>query len=297
MYNNEKKITVVTTSYNSGSHLTRLFKNIIDKAKGKDAIRFLIIDNTNGYDKDLANVFEANDGVEIVLNKGYGLQRSISHANALDIGLKKSQTEYTLIIDPDVHIFKPEWDKVCVEQFNNGDNVIVGAPYPQWKLGKVHDYPSVIFMFFKTSEIKFFNKSFYPFPSTYYILVNSILRKITRLGFLANKPRLDRFKFLRLLSNFLESTIGISSPDTGNQIINSLRKNKFKPINFVSPYSSELDYNDYYFKLAKEYELFFYKKEPFLTHMYGSGVMHWKTDKGSNVDYWTSLIEKVEINA
>ena len=297
MLNNEKKITVVTTSYNSGSHLTRLFKNLIDKAKSKDAIRFLVIDNTNGYDKDLAKLLKANDAVEIVLNKGYRLQRSISHANALDIGLKKSQTEYTLIIDPDVHIFKPEWDRVCVEQFHNGDNVIVGAPYPQWKLGKVHDYPSVIFMFFKTSEIKFFNKSFYPFPSTYYILVNSILRKITRLGFLANKARLDRFKFLRLLSNFLESTIGISSPDTGNQIINSLRKNKFKSINFVSPYSSELDYNDYYFKLAKEYELFFYKKEPFLTHMYGSGVMHWKTDKGSNVNYWTSLIEKVEINA
>ena len=296
MYNNEKKITVVTTSYNSSSHLTRLFKNLIDKAKSKDAIRFLVIDNTNGYDKDLINLLKINDGVEIVLNKGHGLQRSIAHANALDIGLKISETEYTLIIDPDVHIFKSEWDNVCVNQFNNGNNVIIGAPYPQWKLGKVHDYPSVIFMFFKTSEIKLFNKSFYPFPSTYYIIVNSILRKITRLGFLGSKSRLDRFKFLRTLSNSLENVFGISSPDTGNQIITSLRKNKFKSINFVSPYSSELDYNDNYFKLAKEYELFFYKKEPFLTHMYGSGVMHWKTDKGSNVDYWKSLINKVEKN-
>ena len=31
---------------------------------------------------------------------------------------------------------------------------IIGAPYPNWKLGKVHDYPSVVFMFFRTKRLK-----------------------------------------------------------------------------------------------------------------------------------------------
>ena len=30
--------------------------------------------------------------------------------------------------------------------------------------------------------------------------------------------------------------------------------------------------------------------------MYSSGVFYWKTKNGSNVDYWESLINKIEKN-
>ena len=31
-----------------------------------------------------------------------------------------------------------------------------------------------------------------------------------------------------------------------------------------------------------------------MTHMYGSGVFHWKTDKGDDLEYWKDLISKIE---
>ena len=35
---------------------------------------------------------------------------------------------------------------------------VIGAPYPQWKLGKIHEYPSVVFLFFKTSLVQSLEK-------------------------------------------------------------------------------------------------------------------------------------------
>ena len=34
-----------------------------------------------------------------------------------------------------------------------------------------------------------------------------------------------------------------------------------------------------------------------MTHMYGSGVFHWKTSKGSDAQYWQELIENIERGA
>ena len=39
-----------------------------------------------------------------------------------------------------------------------------------------------------------------------------------------------------------------------------------------------------------------YNDEPIMTHMYSSGVFHWKTKKGSDFKYWNLLIDKVEKN-
>ena len=44
---------------------------------------------------------------------------------------------------------------------------------------------------------------------------NSIFRKVTRLGFLSSKNRLDKNLYLRNFSKSLENYFGITSPDTG----------------------------------------------------------------------------------
>tara|TARA_B100000214_G_scaffold328023_1_gene266906 strand:+ start:380 stop:1273 length:894 start_codon:yes stop_codon:yes gene_type:complete len=293
----EKRITILSTSYISGEHLNRLFKNLIEKAQNKDALQFLIIDNTNGEDSKLINLFSKDIDIKIIVNDGRNLQRSISHASALDIGLKESKTEYTLIIDPDVHVFKNGWDNFCLDYYEKEERLVIGAPYPEWKLGKVHDYPSVVFFFFRTQEIKNLNKSFYPFPSLVIKLKNSILRKVNRLGFIGSRERLDKSHFLQKLTITLESLFGTTSPDTGKDIINSLREKSYKSINFKAFHSNLLkppkaSLSQY--RLSKEFELYFYNKDPFMTHMYGSGVFHWKTVKGSNVNFWIDLINNVE---
>ena len=111
------------------------------------------MDNTNGEDENLPTSIPDNLNYSIIPNEGEGLQRSISHSSALDKGLKNSETEFTLLVDPDIHVFKKGWDTFCLKQFHTNDKMVIGAPYPIWKLGKVHDYPSVVFMFFKTISI------------------------------------------------------------------------------------------------------------------------------------------------
>ena len=293
----EKTITIISASYRSGEHLSRLFNNLFKKAKNKDLIRFLVVDNTNGDDDRLEESFLDNLDVKIILNDGRNLQRSISHASALDVGLIQSNTEFTLIVDPDVHVFKNGWDNFCLDIFEREQKIVIGAPYPEWKLGKVHDLPSVVFMFFRTQQIQDLNLSFYPFPPLLKKIKNSFFRKITRLGFYASKNRLDKSDTLRRLSHFLERLFGITSPDTGKDIIKALRERSFKAINLEAYYSHALNFqkgNSFQYDMAREFELYFFDNEPFMTHMYGSGVFHWKTKQGSNKEYWLELINDIE---
>jgi len=290
-------ITIISVSYNSGEHLGRLFGNLNIKAKHKKNLKYLVVDNTNGQDQKLKNFFPDNLDLTIIQNNGEGTQRSISHASGLDAGLKKSDTEYTLIIDPDVHVFRSNWDSLCMDYLNEREKRIVGAPYPNWKLGKVHDYPSVVFMFFRTLEIKKLNKSFHPFPPLMDRIGNSIFRKINRLGFLANKSRLNKSSFLRLVTSFLEKTFGITSPDTGKEIIEAIRSKAYEPINFKAYFEHQLHSitsSESHYDMARDFELYYEGDNPFMTHMYGSGVFHWKTNNGRNVQYWRRLIEDIE---
>ena len=108
--NDTKVITILTVSFKSFLHLRRLFLNLIDKSERPLEIQFLVVDNTNGIDHDLENLLKMKLNIQIIPNNGSGKQRSISHSLALDIGLKHIKTKYCLIIDPDTHIFKNNWD-------------------------------------------------------------------------------------------------------------------------------------------------------------------------------------------
>jgi len=293
--NETMQITILSVSFKSSFHLKRLFLNLVEKADNPTQIKFLIVDNTNGKDPDIKNLSLLDLNIKIIPNLGLGMQRSISHASALDIGLKAIQTKYCLIIDPDTHIFKKKWDSFCINKIKD-DKAVIGAPYPQWKLGKVHDFPSVIFMFFKTENIRKFGKSFYPFPSRAKRVYNYIFRKFTRIGIFTSKSILNKNKCLRLITYYLESIFGVTSPDTGREVIESFRLNGFRSINFRAPYSFDQSKKGLKVQseIAKEFELYIYDGESILTHMYSSGVFHWKTKRGSNFNYWQYLINKIE---
>ena len=295
-----KNITIISVSYKSGIHLRRLFKNLYDKAENKQKLKFLVIDNTNGADQELNTLLPKDLNISIVKNDGSSSQRSISHASGLDVGLKQSRTEYSLIIDPDVHVFKSYWDSLCLSYLDGSKNLVIGAPYPDWKLGKVHDYPSVVFMFFRTQELIGLNKSFQPFPAPLKRLKNSLFRKVTRLGFIASKSRLNKSQFLRIITTYLEKLFGITSPDTGNDIIEAIRNKEYESINFEACLVHQLgsfNTNSYHDNMAREFELYYQGDDPFMTHMYGSGVFHWKTVRGSDAQYWQELIENIERGA
>ena len=105
----QKNITILSVSFYSYSHLKRLFKNLINKANKPCQIKLVIVDNTNGKDIGLKELKYLVSDLIIINNNGEGLQRSISHASALDKGLRYVDTKYCLIIDPDTYIFKSHW--------------------------------------------------------------------------------------------------------------------------------------------------------------------------------------------
>ena len=49
-----------------------------------------------------------------------------------------------------------------------------------------------------------------------------------------------------------------------------------------------------HYDMARDFELYYQGDNPFMTHMYGSDVFHWKTKNSSNVQYWRRLIEDIE---
>ncbi len=277
-------------------HLKRLIDNFLLKTSHPENIKFLIIDNTDGKDRFLYNVFKNFRQIRILKNKNRFKQRSLSHASGLDFGLRHVDTDFTLIVDPDIHIFYKDWDEFCLKKMQGNRPTVIGAPYPQWKLGKVHDYPSVIFMFFQTSLIQSFGETFHPFPKPHKRLFNSFLRKFVRLGGLANKSRLGKSEKLRFICGWLEIKTGVTSPDTGRAIIKQFKRNRFKTIAFSSQYEQYFENKDKQELklLAKDFEIYTFNDRPFLSHMYSSGVYHWRTKRSSDINYWLSLIKKVE---
>ena len=271
-------------------------KNFLLKTAQLDNIKFLIVDNTNGEDKALYTAFDKSHDLRIIKNNNRFKQRSLSHADALDFGMEHIDTKFTLIVDPDIHVFYKNWDEFCIEKMELNPRTVIGAPYPQWKIGKVHNYPSVVFMFFQTNLVQSFGKNFHPFPKLYKRIYNSILRKFVRLGGLANKNRLGKSKNLQLICKWLEELTGITSPDTGKEIVSQFHYNGFNSIVFDSPYEQSFrgEGSGKLKLLAKDFEVFTFKDKPFISHMYSSGVYHWRTQRSSDLNYWISLIKKIE---
>ena len=97
---------------------------------------------------------------------------------------------------------------------------------------------------------------------------------------------------------WLEALTGITSPDTGKEIVSQFHYNGYSSIIFASPY--EQSFGDQDIRelklLAKDFEVYTYENKPFISHMYSSGVYHWRTQKSSDLNYWIGLIKKIEDN-
>ena len=113
----KRDITILSVSFNSSIHLKRLIDNFLLKSSHKENIKFLIIDNTGGKDKSLSTLYDNLCNIRILKNKNRSKQKiTISHASALDFGLGHVDTKFTLIVDPDIHIFYKNWDELCLEK-------------------------------------------------------------------------------------------------------------------------------------------------------------------------------------
>ena len=269
----EIAITVVTVNYYSSRLLHDLFTYLLALADQQNSIRLLIADNTNGADKELHLLDFKNMTTINVDTKGATM--STAHGTGLNFVLSKVTSPYVLVIDPDVALLTSKWDRKLIEFVENEKSAYctIGAPYPFWKLGKYHDYPSPVFAFWKTSLLRSLDGDWRPYAVTLPGRVNDfILRQFFWI------PRfLDRFVIQlparkKPISRLLEKMIGNVSKDTGWQIANNARKFGLKAsmFNIVDDPKNLIDITDTRLntlrKLASEFELYSWQGEIFITH-------------------------------
>ena len=70
-----RKITIATVNWYSCDYLDHLFGNLIDKAEHRDRLGFLVIDNSNGDDKELYLLAEKYNA-QVIENNPAGLKKN-----------------------------------------------------------------------------------------------------------------------------------------------------------------------------------------------------------------------------
>jgi hypothetical protein len=292
-------ITVISVSWYSGSLLDRLIRNLVATAEHPERIRFWILDNTNGRDAELSVLRDRWNSVDVESFDCGDCKGSWAHALALNFATPIVTTPYTLVVDPDVHVFKSNWDSHLIATLRRSCAVAAGAPYAFWKLGKYHDFPSPIFSFYDTGALKNLGIDWTPFPVAWFERARNMLaRQVVRGGLFFTRRRLTSSKMLLRFGRRVERSLGICAPDTGWLIAERARKLGLKAVLFkeVLPDDSLLFGQPWKSGgeiLAREFELFSDSGEIFLTHLYSSGAYVWRTDQGQEKEVWLSALENV----
>jgi hypothetical protein len=296
------KLSVVSVSFRSTGFLRELFRNLHQKAGDPQAIQALVVDNTGGEDADLATLKSGPFSPEIVPFSPAETNGSRAHAKALDFALARVDSDYTLIVDPDVHVFRQGWDRACRDALAASRAVAVGAPYPEWKVGKYHDFPSPIFCFFETARLKALGAGFEPFGSSRLSDARDFaVRQVGRLGNLLTRRAFERSQALRRYARWSEHRLGVFGPDTGWRIAERARERDERSVVFRALLNGAKSFGlpaleglPAFQSLVADYELYTLDGQLFMTHKYGTGSRPWRTARGGDVAFWRQCIASLE---
>lgn len=312
-------ISVVTVNWYSTKHITHLINNLIEKSTRPGSLRFLIVDNTFGSDSSLAGAissmhlpescrFSAPDRIggtpiEVIEPVKHSKTGSKAHAQALAAAMDHISTPYTLIVDPDIHIFAYGWDQWLIDSLSQNSADAVGAPYPFWKLGKYHDFPSPVFAFFRTASLLSLKPDWTPFadhPIRH--IYNLCARQVVRLGFLATRNRIIENSNIRTVGRLLEEFFGVCGPDTGWLVAKEARKQGLRVILFqaLTIYDPLIANNtgvDSLRPMAEHFECYALFNRLIVAHKYGTHSFLWKTMRGHDSDFWFKLVDSLEVDS
>ncbi|HWP10036.1 MAG TPA: hypothetical protein VNN72_30040 [Polyangiaceae bacterium] len=297
-------ITIVSVSYRSTSYLGPLLENLRQKAIDPAALRIHVVDNTNGNDLDIARLLAAVEGARLVPFDTGKARGSRAHALGLDFALRDVETEYAVIVDPDIHVFLHGWDRLCVAELERHGAFAIGAPYPAWKVGKYHDFPSPPFCFLRVRSFRELGAKFVPFGRHRLDDARALVtRQVGRLGNALTRRRYERSALLRRYASWAEHRLGVFGPDTGWRVAEAARARGLKSILFESALSTADDAAlaagsegapAALACLRHEFELYTYQGQPVMTHKYGSGAAPWRTARSNDVALWRDCIRRVE---
>ncbi len=308
----DKAITVVSVSWRSGMFLRRLFANLLSQADFPDSIHFLVADNTNGEDRDIATLDVPR--LELVPVDVTGEYMSVAHAIGLNTLMQRITTPFMLIVDPDVIVLCKGWDSKLREVIQSEGVVAAGAPYPPWKLGKYHDFPSPPFAFWRTDVILSLDPDWQPYARE----VGPRFWDMVRRQFMQLSKFWDRRVRQMPARQYelgwqLERWFGVVSKDTGWEIADRARQHGHRALVFQAIHAvdqlSDLSVaqRNIYREMVAEFEVYNYQGQPFVAHMQttqrGFSFALWsnhtivlyrnKTNMGARIERWQELTSRL----
>jgi hypothetical protein len=291
------RLTVCTVNWYSAEFIEELFLNLNQKAAAPLKIKYTVIDNTNGRDKELQRIERLKLPVRIIPCDTKEMKGSYAHGIALNLALSVIDTEYGLIVDPDVHVFINGWENFCIEKINSEHCLSVGTAYPPWQLGMYHNFPTPVFCFFKTADYRNMNADWTAYSSIQLVnYYNFFRRQILRCCLFITRKKYQRHRIIRRIWPRLEKIVGVCSPDTGNRIARKAKKEKIQACLFraVLPDELEAGQSETLKNIAADFELYCRQGRVILTHRYGTGSWVFRTDRGDDKNYWRELIQIFE---
>ena len=299
--NTEKKdnynLTVCTVNWYSTEFIENLFENLNQRAANPEKIKYVVIDNTNGQDRQLSQIDSVSLPVRIINNDTKEQKGSFAHGMALNLAQSIIDTEYGLIVDPDVHVFIKEWDSFCIEKINSEHCPSMGTAYPPWQLGMYHNFPTPVFCFFKTADYRNMNADWTAYSRNLLVnYYNFFRRQVLRCCLFITRKKYQRYRIIRRIWPRLEKIVGVCSPDTGSRIARKAKKEKIKAVLFraVIPDEFEAGQSEALKNIAADFELYCYEGRAILTHRYSTGSWVFRTPRGYNKEYWREQIRIYE---
>jgi hypothetical protein len=269
-----------------------------------DAIRVLLADNTNGADAELTAL-----NYPVVAVDTAGDRMSMAHAIGLNALMSSLETPYTLIVDPDTAILARGWDSLLIAALAEPQTVAIGAPYPGWRLGKYHDFPSPPFAFWRTEALRALDPDWRPYGRTAARrLMDFALRQTFWLPRVVDRYVLHlphrRFR----VGRWMERITGVASKDTGWEIAQRARQRGWRAALFQTMYADD-NLPPVFQALAAEFELSTWQGLPIVTHQNPTraqiGMNLWTTkyvilyqnrlDSAAQTDRWLALVRSLDV--
>ena len=118
----QKKISIVIVTYNSDNHISDCLESIFKYNDIGDALEIIIVDNMS---KNTDEMFEGilnkfGDNIILIRNSQNG-----GYGQGNNIGIRKSKAGIIMIMNPDVRLIQPIFNK-AINHFQNSKVVMLG---------------------------------------------------------------------------------------------------------------------------------------------------------------------------
>ncbi|MEM4204482.1 MAG: glycosyltransferase family A protein [Candidatus Methanomethylicaceae archaeon] len=296
------RVTVGVVSWYSTSFITNLFHNLRETALESD-LEFIICDNTNGEDRELYDAL--GDDYQIIpfnpiVPRMWRRERrfgSCAHGLGLNFLLTKVNTECCLFVDPDCLILAKGWDIVCRSMLS--DNcVAVGVPYHSTKIPKYHNFPSPVFIFFRTEAFRKMGADWLAYMQPMIGEIKDLfLRAMAIWGGQLGERLVGRSFYHSRVAQIMRTVFGGSAKDTGWRLPSQARKlgysaRLFTPAIVPEQLHPPLASEPTVLSLMNEFEVYLHQNIPLVTHYYGVGHRR-KGNVSESVQRWKTLSSAV----